>query len=213
MKRFDTSRRPFTAAASIGLGACLLAASAVAEAGPRRGGFHAAGPEDRNRDGVVTRAEMKRFHLRQARSAMLRLDRNRDGWITGDELRPRRPRDLNRDGVVTPVERRLSRQVVRRGLPVRKLRRIALRQAARRFDRLDVNLDGVLTRPELRWAGSPGARGGWSGGRGWPNDRVGSWDDDREWRDDRGRWDDRGGRRRRGVGARGRGLGPPSWAR
>lgn len=143
--------------------ALILGATAVstqAEARVRRPykSMRPAGVMDQNRDGVVTRREMRRFHRAEAAATVRRLDHNRDGWLSRWELRsaPARYRsfkgfDLNRNGSVGRFERNAAQRArAGRGLPVSTIYDAEMREARRNFQRLDWNNDGVLTRRELR---------------------------------------------------------------
>jgi Ca2+-binding EF-hand superfamily protein len=67
---------------------------------------------DANRDGQLTREEMRAFH--QARAAKVRGDANNDGKVSRDEFMARAAErfqrlDVNQDGFVTADEARAKR--------------------------------------------------------------------------------------------------------
>jgi Ca2+-binding EF-hand superfamily protein len=123
---------------------------------------------DTDKDGVITRAEW-----RDDTQAFQQQDRNRDGVLSGAEVRALSFQDRDRDGVITRAEwqgdvqafreQDRNRDGVLSGIEVRALlnssetpeetrRRQAL---AARFNRADRNRDSQLTREE--WTGQPRA--------------------------------------------------------
>lgn len=163
----------------LALAAGLLATSATAFAHPGhaesagRGRLgRAAGPMDLDRDGWVTRPEMRRAKADMVRFDLRRIDVDRDGWLSPRELR-RAPanyrayltRDNDRDGRSSRFERRTARRARRNGVAVSVVQRRERQEAMNDFRRLDRNRDGRLNRNELGLRGNPGRRNGRR--RGW----------------------------------------------
>ena len=116
-----------------GLLAAAAAATTAAIAQPARQG----------RNGAARPAETRAQVIERARQMFGRLDRNRDGAITQDELAERGERGLrNRSAQADPAVR--------------------AQRTDRRFARMDVNRDGAITRAEFdqALARKPGQRGG-----------------------------------------------------
>lgn len=142
--------QPFLLATAFALPLIAIGFSAPAEAG-----FwdRPAGPADLDGDGVVTRFEMRAYHLEEARILTRRIDVNRDGWLSPTELRRARVgrrNDIDLDGRVTGPERRAARQGRWVGISAARFRWVQLKEARMWFDELDTNEDGVVTRRELR---------------------------------------------------------------
>lgn len=139
----------------------LTVSAGTAEAGPRHRGGDRVRSEvpfrhlDMNRDGVVTRRELKRFHRTEARATARRLDRNDDGFVSRREYRKARNRgfaraDFNRDGFVTRAEERLARKAQRWGVPTRAFRELSRHQVEKSLRMWDRDGDGVIARNEMR---------------------------------------------------------------
>lgn len=144
----------------VGLGLTLTSSSAEARPRGARGpapGVQANVPfrqVDTNRNGVVTRRELKRFHRIEARATALRLDRNDDGFVSPREFDRQRNRgfaraDFNRDGRVNRAERQLARELRRWGVPRRAFRGLAEAETNRTLRLWDLNGDGRIVRAEL----------------------------------------------------------------
>lgn len=118
---------------------------------------------DTNRDGALDRAERRNaFINRMIDRRMARLDANKDGRLTVDEMTARGQRrfqrlDANKDGVVTRAEIRAAADARRQRMEKRRAERRARmerRRAERRAERGDrANDRRGAYRPRLRRAG------------------------------------------------------------
>jgi Ca2+-binding EF-hand superfamily protein len=116
---------------------------------------------DANKDGTLTTEERKAAHQRFAEEHFKKSDRNGDGALASDELPPRFAKklgklDANKDGKLTQAElsvlrekfaRRFAQQRPESAAP--KSRTDLVTHVNARFDKLDANQDGALSKQEL----------------------------------------------------------------
>jgi len=128
--------------------AALLAGHAMADDRPRSDSPHDVMRADKDGDGKVSRAEANAASSDRANAWFDKLDLNKDGYITSDEMRQARETrrgemrgkfDEHFKAADTNGDGQLSLDEVQAKMP----------GLAERFSTLDTNKDGLLSREEL----------------------------------------------------------------